>query len=761
MAFLLSLSPFKVFSGSAAAAEGSLSLPDTSTQSQSPGGPTERDIVRDNSAITRRSGRRPMTREEPSPSPDSASHTGCEWIETPSTQIPAVLTADLAQTEQASDATDEGLELVDHEWKSGSRRIDFFSLLPREIVSLILLSLPSHHSLLGLGLVSKVCRELASDPVVWKHFFHRNVGWRLRDDEEWLEELLSSLEDPPCLVTPPAPTGLQDLTSLRRDLLPDRPSSPTPSLSRLDWKRLYVLRYRLASRWGDVAGRSGRPQDPAMRAWNEDFSGSEEEGSSRGSQDTETSDEEIAFRRGVEEEAHLARAPRVRHRAEFTTRRLRVGAAASRPTFAPDIRIMDSHEDNVYCVKTCLPPRNFAPSLGYIVTGSRDATIRVWSIETGRCTHVLRHGHSRSILALDIDPEGRIMVSCSSDQKLGIWSWFGCEEAAEAARQGRSWKPQLIDRWNCHSTVMDVRLSERYLVLGLKHGQVRCYRRCTPSVSAHGSADTVDGIRLFERLSITQSYTCSVNDLKIRGDFAAAGYANGELEVIHIPSGAIRHRLPKQRGVACMDFHDDLLVCGSSDLNIYCFRPSTGALLATLKGHTGLPRSLQLAFDKALLVSVGYDGVVNLWDLTSLLPTETIRTCALGTSWQAHGWRLYQREIYTKRSPLGTLGKGEQDGGKTAAAGQDRRCSTATGGAIDTKPRTLSPRFSSRDYAPRSSDALNDDDDHQLRTRRPVRLFDVAFDGKRLVTVGEMRSVVVREFLTQADRTWIGWELFA
>lgn len=635
-----------------------------------------------------------------------------------------------------------------------------------------MLHLSWHQSLLSVGLASKTCQALASDAVVWRDFFHRNIGWRLKSDHDWLEEVLASVsETHATLLLPQGQSrpvgGAYDLRSLHRHLMRENSSASVPRVHRLNWKSLYALRYRLAGRWGDVPCRSGRPWDRELSSWSETFSGEEDSHSCEGNVGSESSDEELSRRRRIEREEQLVRTPRQRRRTVVKSRCQSHQKLRRRAKFIPDVRTLSEHEDSVYCVKTCLPPRNFAPSLGYIVTGSRDATIRIWSIESGRCTHVLRHGHSKSILSLDICPDGRLMVSSSSDQKLGIWSWFGCAEAAEAARRGRSWRPQLIDRWNCHTTVMDVRVTDRYLVLGLKHGQVRCYRRLRPEeIQFTQPASTAESRRLFERVSIVHSHSCSVNDMKIKGDLAATGYANGELEVIHIPTGVVRHRLPKQRGVACIDYGDDLLVCGSSDLNIYCFRASTGALLATLRGHEGLPRSVQLDPEKALLVSVGYDGVVNLWDLTSLLPREKIRSCALGDDWQAHGWRLYRHGQWRSASQRDLVDRDEASQGEYFEDEQSHPITDASESSLSfsarpsgSVPQILYPRYSSRDYAQRSG--RGHDDERHDASHRPVRLFDVAFDGKRLITVGEMRCIVVREFLSMADRSWIGWELFA
>lgn len=62
-----------------------------------------------------------------------------------------------------------------------------------------------------------------------------------------------------------------------------------------------------------------------------------------------------------------------------------------------------------------------------IVTGSRDRTIRVWSVATGKHLATLR-GHEGSVLCLKFDRSSRssssssgFMVSGSSDRQILVW----------------------------------------------------------------------------------------------------------------------------------------------------------------------------------------------------------------------------------------------------------------------------------------------------------------------------------------------------
>lgn len=51
--------------------------------------------------------------------------------------------------------------------------------------------------------------------------------------------------------------------------------------------------------------------------------------------------------------------------------------------------ILDGHTDSVYSVEAI-------PEVEYIISGSKDKTIRVWNLEDGKCIRVI-NGHSNSV----------------------------------------------------------------------------------------------------------------------------------------------------------------------------------------------------------------------------------------------------------------------------------------------------------------------------------------------------------------------------
>ncbi|KAI7896032.1 WD40-repeat-containing domain protein [Mucor mucedo] len=76
------------------------------------------------------------------------------------------------------------------------------------------------------------------------------------------------------------------------------------------------------------------------------------------------------------------------------------------------IKTLDSHSRGIACVEY---------DGQYIISGSSDQSIRVWSADTGECLHTLE-GHTDLVRTLQLDGKSKRIVSGSYDGSLKIWS---------------------------------------------------------------------------------------------------------------------------------------------------------------------------------------------------------------------------------------------------------------------------------------------------------------------------------------------------
>jgi WD40 repeat protein len=111
---------------------------------------------------------------------------------------------------------------------------------------------------------------------------------------------------------------------------------------------------------------------------------------------------------------------------EVTPDGMRVVAPSTHgfPQYVPSIVVVDlnkgkvsekfkDHSDKINCI--CLSPDG-----KYVVSGSSDHTIKIWDLEKKRCIRTLS-GHEGPILALCFAPDGQTILSSAEDSTLRIW----------------------------------------------------------------------------------------------------------------------------------------------------------------------------------------------------------------------------------------------------------------------------------------------------------------------------------------------------
>jgi WD40 repeat protein len=64
----------------------------------------------------------------------------------------------------------------------------------------------------------------------------------------------------------------------------------------------------------------------------------------------------------------------------------------------------------------------FSPKDPVVFTGSKDETVKCWSVKTGECLFVL-NGHRNTLFQIDCHPEERCIVACSGDGLVCMWDY--------------------------------------------------------------------------------------------------------------------------------------------------------------------------------------------------------------------------------------------------------------------------------------------------------------------------------------------------
>jgi WD40 repeat protein len=76
-------------------------------------------------------------------------------------------------------------------------------------------------------------------------------------------------------------------------------------------------------------------------------------------------------------------------------------------------KVLQGHTGHVYSV--C-----FSPDGRTLASGSDDCTIRLWNVQTGECRGVLQ-GHASWVCSVSFSSDGLMLVSGSQDEAIKLW----------------------------------------------------------------------------------------------------------------------------------------------------------------------------------------------------------------------------------------------------------------------------------------------------------------------------------------------------
>lgn len=79
-----------------------------------------------------------------------------------------------------------------------------------------------------------------------------------------------------------------------------------------------------------------------------------------------------------------------------------------------EVQSLNAHTNSVFTLQ-------YSPDFRYLLSGSRDAHLKVWDVENGYVQHESIVAHMYAINHIAYSPSGRHLVTCSMDKSIKVW----------------------------------------------------------------------------------------------------------------------------------------------------------------------------------------------------------------------------------------------------------------------------------------------------------------------------------------------------
>ncbi|KAJ7578466.1 WD40-repeat-containing domain protein [Mycena floridula] len=300
------------------------------------------------------------------------------------------------------------------------------------------------------------------------------------------------------------------------------------------------------------------------------------------------------------------------------------------------LRSLDGHEGGVWAL---------AARHDTLVSGSTDRTVRIWDLETGRCSHVFG-GHTSTVRCLaivkpewvDVEhddgsiskekwPKRPLIVTGSRDHSLRVWTLpraseaeyrcFGAEEGELDPAEDAEENPYHRLHLEGHDhAVRALAARGRTLVSGSYDCTVRIW-------------DIITGACKWVLLGHTQKVYSVVLD-PVRNQ-ACSGSMDGTVRIWNLQNGQCHHTLSGHTSlVGLLGLSPSHLVSAAADSTLRIWDPDSGELSHTLAAHTGAITCFQ--HDEFKVLS-GSDGTLKMWDIRDGTVVRDLLTGVSGV-WQ-------------------------------------------------------------------------------------------------------------------------------
>ena len=259
----------------------------------------------------------------------------------------------------------------------------------------------------------------------------------------------------------------------------------------------------------------------------------------------------------------------------------------------------------------------------HALTGSRDKTVRLWDVATGRCLNRLE-GHGDGVNDLAWSADGRRALTCSNDKTVRLWD----------VATGRCLR--VLEGHTSAVNSVAWSADGRHAITGSDDTTVRFW-----DVETGGCLRVLEGHR-GEVWSVawTTYQRCPLS-----------GYSSGQLALWDVETGDCLHFLNGHTAaVDGVTWSADgrRALTSSRDRTVRLWDVMAGHCLRVFEGHTAAVRTVAWSADGRHAITGSDDTTVRLWDVETVRCLRVLEghTAAVKTvAWSADGRRAFSGDM--------------------------------------------------------------------------------------------------------------------
>jgi len=333
---------------------------------------------------------------------------------------------------------------------------------------------------------------------------------------------------------------------------------------------------------------------------------------------------------------------------------------------------------------------DFSPCGRYVLSGSKDKTIKLWDIATGREIRTFR-GHSDVVSSVKFLPDGRHVVSSSWDGSVRLWDvTSGLEVSASkeheykvyaiaVSRDGKYALSGSEDRsvilWNLRGLHVAKRFGGSNLEQSITssaaifpklrdktslfwQSAAKSPGKSTVKASAAGHMESVVSVQLSKKgtyalsggldfsmrlWDVSKGETVKVFKLPLveflavafspNGRYALSGNRDSVLRLWKISNGEMIYEFKGHTdAVSAAAFSPDgqYALSGSWDGRLILWNASSGEAIESIEGHSDRVNAVAFSPDGRYVLSGSDDHTLKLWDVSTEKEIKTFRGHSLG-----------------------------------------------------------------------------------------------------------------------------------